>query len=84
MTASNIGSMEGAKATGEALEKFWIATYDNRTRDTHLAVEAQNPKMMNETFQVGAYQMQHPGDPSAGVEEIVNCRCAISYGVIGW
>jgi len=84
MTASNAGSMEGAKATGEALEKFWIATYDSRTRDTHLVIEAQNPKMMNETFQVGAYQMQHPGDPAGGAEEVINCRCAISYGVIGW
>jgi hypothetical protein len=84
MTASNAGSFEGAKATGEALEKYWIATYDSRSRDTHMAVEAQNPKMMNETFQVGAYQMQHPGDPAGGAEEVINCRCAISYGVIGW
>ena len=84
MTASNIGSMEGAKAMGEALEKFWIATYDNRTRDTHLAVELQNPKMMNEPFIVGAYQMQHPGDPAGGAEEVINCRCTIAYNVIGW
>ena len=84
MTASNIGSMEGAKATGEALEKFWIATYDSRTRDTHLAVESQNPKMMNETFQVGMYNMQHPGDPAGGAEEVINCRCTIAYNVIGW
>ena len=84
MTASNAGSFEGAKATGEALQKYWIPTYDSRSRDTHMAVEAQNPKMMNETFQVGAYQMQHPGDPAGGAEEVINCRCAISYGVIGW
>ena len=84
MTASNLGSMEGAKATGEALEKFWIPTYDSRSRDTHMAVESQNPKMMNETFQVGAYQMQHPGDPAGGAEEVINCRCTIAYNVIGW
>jgi len=84
MTASNVGSMEGAKATGEALQKYWIPTYDSRSRDTHMAVEAQNPKMMNETFQVGAYQMQHPGDPAGGAEEVINCRCAIAYNVIGW
>ncbi len=84
MTASNIGSMEGAKATGEALQKYWIPTYDSRSRDTHMAVEAQNPKMMNETFHVGAYQMQHPGDPAGGAEEVINCRCALSFGVIGW
>jgi len=84
MTASNMGSFEGAKSSGEALEKFWIATYDSRTRDTHMVIEAQNPKMMNETFQVGAYQMQHPGDPAGGAEEVINCRCAIAYNVIGW
>jgi hypothetical protein len=84
MTASNAGSFEGAKATGEALQKYWIATYDQKTRDTHLVIESQNPKMMNETFSVGAWQMQHPGDPAGGAEEIVNCRCALSYSVIGW
>ncbi len=84
MTASNLGSMEGAKATGEALQKYWIPTFDSRSRDTHMAVEAQNPKMMNETFQVGMYNMQHPGDPAGGAEETVNCRCALSFGVIGW
>jgi hypothetical protein len=84
MSASNVGSMEGAKATGEALEKFWVPTFDNRTRDTHRVVESQNPKMMNEPFLVGMYQMQHPGDPAGGAEEIVNCRCCLSYNVIGW
>jgi hypothetical protein len=84
MTASNAGSMEGAKATGEALQKYWIPTYDSRSRDTHMAVEAQNPKMMNETFQVGMYNMQHPGDPAGGVEEIANCRCGLAFSVIGW
>jgi len=84
MTASNLGSMEGAKATGEALQKYWIPTFDSRSRDTHMAVEAQNPKMMNETFQVGIYNMQHPGDPAGGVEEIANCRCGLAFGVIGW
>lgn len=84
MTASNLGSMEGAKATGEALEKFWIPTFDSRSRDTHMAVESQNPKMMNEPFLVGMYQMQHPGDPAGGPEEIINCRCCLSYNVIGW
>lgn len=84
MTASNLGSMEGAKSSGEALEKHWVSTWDNRTRDTHRMVEAQNPKLMSEKFSVGLYMMDHPGDPNAGPEEICNCRCAISYSVIGW
>jgi hypothetical protein len=84
MTASNAGSFEGAKATGEALQKYWIATYDQKTRDTHLVIESQNPKMMNETFRVGAWDMQHPLDPAGGPEEVINCRCALAFNVIGW
>ena len=84
MTASNAGSFEGAKSSGEALEKYWIATYDSRTRDTHKVIEAQNPKMMNEAFHVGAWEMQYPLDPAGGAEEICNCRCSIAFNVIGW
>lgn len=84
MSASNIGSLEGARSTGEQLEKFWIATYDSRTRDTHLSVEAQNPKAMNEGFQVGAYLMECPGDPDGGAEEVINCRCTLAFQVKGW
>ena len=84
MTASNIGSLEGAKATGEMLEKLWIATYDNRSRDNHPAIEQQNPKRMDEGFRVGAYLMECPGDPDAGPEEVINCRCAMAFNVVGW
>lgn len=84
MTASNIGSLEGAKASGEQLEKYWIATYDDRTRDTHMEVESQNPRGMNEGFRVGAWLMECPGDPDGGPEEVINCRCGIAFQTVGW
>lgn len=84
MTASNIGSLEGAKKSGDDLEKYWIATYDSRTRDTHLVVEQQNPKQFDEAFRVGAYLMEGPGDPDAGAEEVINCRCAITFKPRGY
>lgn len=83
VTASNIGAMEGARTLNYPLEKFWIATYDNRTRDTHLQVEQQNPKAMDEKFIVGAYSMDMPGDPNAGPEETINCRCTVAFQVKG-
>ncbi len=82
MSASNLGAMEGARATGYPLKKFWIATYDSRTRDTHLVVEQQNPKAFDEAFQVGNYKMQQPGDEAGGPEEVINCRCAIAFEMI--
>jgi hypothetical protein len=81
ITASNQGALMGAQSTGYPMEKFWIATYDQRTRDTHLVVESQNPKNMDEGFRVGAYLMECPGDPDAGPEEVINCRCSIAFQV---
>jgi hypothetical protein len=79
VTASNIGSLEGAKATG-ATEKYWIATHDNRVRQDHLDVEGQNPKLMDEGFFVGGAMMECPGDPDGGAEQTINCRCTIAFG----
>ena len=70
----------GAKSAG-ATKKYWIPTYDSRTRDTHLIIEQQNPKLMDEAFLVGNYLMQKPGDPAGGAEEVINCRCAITFSI---
>ena len=83
VTASNIGSHIGAQETGFPMDKYWIAVYDSRTRDTHAVVEQQNPKAMDEGFRVGDYLMEIPGDPDAGPEETINCRCSVGYQVKG-
>jgi hypothetical protein len=83
MTASNLGAMEGARATDLPMDKFWIATYDERTRDTHIAVETQNPIDMNDYFKVGEADMMQPGEAVNGdfPEEIINCRCTVAFEV---
>jgi uncharacterized protein with gpF-like domain len=83
MTASNQGQMTGARSMNMPMEKFWIATYDSRTRDTHMVVEEQNPKSLEEDFQVGAYRMDAPGDSRGGPEEVINCRCTVAFQVKG-
>jgi hypothetical protein len=75
VSASNMGSQMG---------KYWIPTYDSRTRDTHLAVDGQNPKEMDEDFNVGGYPAEYPGDDRLPPEEVINCRCAIAHGVKGF
>jgi hypothetical protein len=77
----NIAHMQAAKQVGiQGLQKRWIATGDRRTRRTHLRAhidtEAQ-PIPINQPFQVGRYSMMYPGDPMAGAEETVNCRCVM-------
>jgi hypothetical protein len=81
MTASNVGAMKGAESLNMPMVKYWISTYDSRTRDTHLVIEQQNPIDIDADFKVGEYDMSHPGDPRGGPEEVIQCRCTIAFGV---
>lgn len=78
-TASNYGSIMGAKQTGLKLKKFWIATSDARTRPTHKRAGKQPPIDIDARFRVGRGWLQYPGDQHGPAEEVVNCRCAIGY-----
>lgn len=76
--ASNLGEYLGAKATGLNIEKTWLTFVDNRTRDSHIAVNGEK-RHIDLSFTVGGKPMQYPGDPSGGAKETINCRCAVQY-----
>lgn len=82
VSASNYATVAAAEDyeayTGGTVEKEWLATSDGRERATHLAASGQRVGI-NETFTVGGYPMDHPGDSSHGApaEEVVNCRCTV-------
>ena len=78
VSASNYGSLQGAKQTGPGLKKFWISTYDSRTRKTHKKAHGQTVEM-DEKFKVGKAELEFPGDPRGPAKEVINCRCAIGY-----
>jgi len=83
VSASNQGAFMGAKSLDMPMVKYWIATYDSRTRDTHMVMEAQNPKDIDEAFIVGGWPCESPGDPDLPPEEVINCRCVVAFGVKG-
>lgn len=60
--------------------KTWHTALDEKVRITHIALEGVTIPM-DEPFHVGSYLMMYPLDSSlgAGAEEIVNCRCTVSY-----
>ena len=67
----------GAKMQRKALgirKKEWIATLDDRVREAHFAADGQI-RGEDEAFNVGGEQLDYPGDPSASVGNIANCRC---------
>ena len=62
--------------------KYWIATNDSRTRDSHAEMLGSKPIPMYEKFTVGDSEMMYPGDPTAPAEEVCNCRCALAFEIV--
>jgi SPP1 gp7 family putative phage head morphogenesis protein len=78
VAASNKGALVSAQATGLELQKVWIATRDDRTRESHWSADGQT-RDMGEDFSVDAQPMEAPGDPSAPPELVINCRCTVAF-----
>jgi hypothetical protein len=70
--AANFGSQEAAKQTGLPMKKQWLATADDRTRDTHRAADGDTVGM-DDTFRVGDSDLHYPGDPAGAADEVINC-----------
>lgn len=80
--AATFGSVESVREAerelGVRMTKEWVATKDDRTRDDHIAADGQVVGL-NEKFEVGGVLMDRPGDSSAPIEQLANCRCAVAY-----
>jgi len=60
--------------------KRWIARDDEKTRPTHVTVD-NTTVSVNDVFIVGGFPLRYPHDPFGPIQEVVNCRCRLRYGV---
>ena len=74
---ANGGSHAAAQAAG-ANFKTWLATEDERTRETHSDADGQTVPI-GQQFDVGGESCDYPGDPQLSDEEACNCRCTLTY-----
>lgn len=58
--------------------KTWLAHHDQRTRPHHRLADGQTVPLSSK-FAVGGFAMEHPGDPTAPPQEVINCRCGTAY-----
>lgn len=72
MNSARFEATERADNKGLQLTKTWIATIDDRTRDSHASLEGETVKF-NETFSNG---LLYPNDPAGPAEEVINCFLA--------
>lgn len=57
------------------MQKAWAPVKDERTRESHAAMDENDWIDMDEKFNVGGELMDGPGDPSASPENVIQCRC---------
>lgn len=79
IAASNAGSFAQAQVLADpTMTKRWLATDDARTRETHRKADGQTVPLLA-AFEVGGFPLMLPGDPTGPPEEVVNCRCTVTY-----
>lgn len=69
----NKGSYEAMLISDVVKEKTWLATRDDRTRDSHILIDGEFVALKSR-FSNG---LLHPGDWAGPPEEIINCRCTM-------
>jgi len=78
--AANIISLEKTEAAAERLgiktERVWLATLDNKTRDSHQQMDGQIADQNNLFTYPGGETTEAPGI-SGPAEEVINCRCVV-------
>lgn len=71
---SRMDSFHAAERAGVKIRgKEWLATHDDRTRDSHAAIDGEIVGL-DEDFSNG---LEYPGDPDGEPEEVCNCRCTV-------
>ena len=77
----NYARQTGVLKTKIKTLKKWINRGDERVRNSHSDMDNHPEIPADEYFTVGpsGSQMQYPGDPNGSPEEIINCRCFLTY-----
>ena len=76
--AANYASDGAARAMGLEMQKSWLATEDDRSRQWHIDADGQTIDM-DQPFIVGGEALMYPGDASASAANTINCRCVVDY-----
>ena len=79
MNSSRQDSMEHAEKRGLKMKKIWVATNDDRTRDSHADIDGEEVDI-DKPFSNG---LMYPGDPAGDAEEVINCRCTMITQIEG-
>lgn len=75
-----IDSYRNLQDQGIVQKKVWMATPDDRTRQSHIDIDGEE-RDINERFSNGC---MYPGDASGPPEEVWMCRCSMRDRIVGF
>ena len=78
--AGRLDSYNDLAEQGVVQKKEWIATPDDRTRESHIAVDGEE-RDIDKPFSNG---LMYPGDPAGDPAEVWNCRCSMGTHIVGF
>ena len=85
-SAENKGRMDmlhDAAEKGVITHKVWMAAIDARTREAHRLLDGQEQDI-DDPFDSELGPRMYPGDVDADPANLYNCRCSLTYKVIGF
>ena len=78
-----IDMLHDARKKGVIADKIWMAAHDSRTREAHRLLDGQEQDI-DDPFKSIDGDIMFPGDPEARPEMVYNCRCSLTYKVVGF
>lgn len=76
--SSRLEAFKHAETLGIKQKKVWIATGDERTRESHQRVNGE----MVDLDKPFSNRLMYPGDPAGDSKEVINCRCAMTTEIV--
>jgi hypothetical protein len=77
VNATRNGALQAAGRLGSWTTKVWRTRLDSRVRDAHRAMEGQSVLIGQPFHAPGGVTLMFPGDPTAPIGMIINCRCQL-------
>lgn len=81
--SENSGRLDSYKQledNGVILKKEWMATPDDRTRESHIDLDGEQQNI-NDEFSNG---LMYPADPNGDASEVWQCRCTMIVDIVGF
>lgn len=78
-----IDMMKRAEDSGVISHKVWMSAHDGHTREAHLQLDGQE-QPREEPFSSILGEIMYPGDPDAEPANVYNCRCTLTYKIVGF